>query len=69
VRTVRDRWPKIACLLITGYAEAHSLDIEAATMLVPKPFTPEELLRAVAGALQVHPLEQAAAHSTKLGST
>ena len=53
VRTVRDRWPEMACLLITGFAEASSLDFEiGSTMLVPKPFTQEELIRASAGALQ-----------------
>ena len=52
VRTVRDRWPHMACLLVTGYAEAHSLDVQADTMLVPKPFAPEDLLRAVTGALR-----------------
>ena len=53
VRAVRDRWPEMACLLITGFAEAHSLDFEIGnTMLVPKPFTQEELVRASAGALQ-----------------
>ena len=53
VRTARDRWPLMACLLITGFAEAHSLDAEISnTMLVPKPFTSEDLVRAAAGALQ-----------------
>lgn len=53
VREVRERWPAMACLLITGFAEAHSLDVDVGdTMLVPKPFAPEDLLRAAAGALQ-----------------
>ncbi len=52
VRTAQDRWPLMACLLITGYAEADSLDLEADTMLVPKPFAPEDLLRAAAEALR-----------------
>ncbi len=52
VRTVRDRWAAMACLLITGYADAHLSDTDVGdTMLVPKPFTPEDLVRAVEGAM------------------
>jgi two-component system cell cycle sensor histidine kinase/response regulator CckA len=53
VRTMGERWPGMPCLLITGYAgdETPAIDV-GATPMVTKPFTAEELLRAVASALQ-----------------
>ena len=53
VREVGKRWPALPCLLITGYAGTETpADDVGETPLVTKPFTPEELLRAVADALR-----------------
>jgi CheY-like chemotaxis protein len=52
VRTVRTRRPEVACLLITGFAGDEVIERDLGdTMLVPKPFTPEALLRAAASVL------------------
>jgi len=53
---IRRRWPHLPVLLSTGY-DAGRLgqgDLELFTGLVPKPYTTEEMLRAVRGALDGH---------------
>jgi two-component system, cell cycle sensor histidine kinase and response regulator CckA len=50
---IRQRWPDLPVLLSTGY-DAGRLgqdDLRLFTGLVPKPYTPEEMLRAVRKAL------------------
>jgi CheY-like chemotaxis protein len=50
---IRRRWPYLPVLLSTGY-DAGRLgqgDLALFTGLVPKPYTPEEMLRAVRKAL------------------
>ncbi len=52
LRTTRDRWPEIPVLIITGYASIASA-VEATRLgaagYLPKPFTAEELEKAVEG--------------------
>lgn len=60
LKIVRDRWPHTPVLIITGYASIASA-VEAtkhgAVGYLPKPFTPEELDKAVEQVLSSHPSE------------
>jgi CheY-like chemotaxis protein/nitrogen-specific signal transduction histidine kinase len=53
VRTVRARWPEVACILISGFTGTQPFDRTELgdTVLVIKPFTPEALTRAASTVL------------------
>lgn len=58
VRRVRERWPLVRVLYMSGYGHDPAVIQEVArdgAVLVPKPFTPDELLTAVRGALDSLP--------------
>jgi CheY-like chemotaxis protein len=48
-RTVRERWPSLPVLLATGYSDAASRATQEGFTLLAKPYSPDGLLRAVAG--------------------
>jgi PAS domain S-box-containing protein len=48
-RTVRERWPSLPVLLATGYSDAASRATHEGFTLLAKPYSPDGLLRAVAG--------------------
>jgi two-component system cell cycle sensor histidine kinase/response regulator CckA len=49
IGVIRRRWPHLPVLLSTGYdtGRLEQGDLQLFTALVPKPYTPEEMLRAV----------------------
>ena len=58
LKIVRERWPNIPVLIITGYASIASA-VEAtrygAVGYVPKPFTPDELMQEIDRVLSSYP--------------
>ena len=64
VNAVRDRWPQLPVLIMTGYASISSaIDVTRAGAVgyLPKPFTPDELENAIARAAISRPGRQAPA--------
>ncbi|WP_170920292.1 response regulator [Desulfacinum hydrothermale] len=68
LRRVRRRPEPFPVILMTGYATQDTLDAaakEGAALVLPKPFTPDELLNAVQGVLP--PAGQATSHGPPKG--
>jgi len=67
LREVKSRWPEISVLIITGYGSIESA-VEAtklgASGYLPKPFTPEELAKAVEAATSLPPITETSQRNT-----
>lgn len=51
VRVVRDRWPKVKVLFMSGYADDEIEDLDPDAAFLQKPFTPSELTAKIAEVL------------------
>jgi CheY-like chemotaxis protein len=61
IRRARELYPDIPAIMITGYAEAASVaDRPSHVHLLLKPFRPEQMTQAIAGAIDRDPVSVAA---------
>ena len=44
---VRDRWPAINIIVVTGYSAPRSEEIPSGSLFVPKPYTAQKMIEAV----------------------